>query len=223
MPSKYYWHQATVKQFFVGQHPYTTKQERRPRLHNDHTCSLFVDNNWKWTDGGNTMERISFETCAMLYGICTQKSIMCPIPELFSTFVGYNVPDKSKHRKHEHCNLNYSTLVIARKPFVQLDATSKVAWTYITKLPRYEKLCVVDFCSVEPENKYVFVQDLKRGLTSPVMLYTCSLGSNLGNYDFVWRIPQGVTLEAATNDNIRVIDDIKKLLPTYSRALRRHV
>ena len=86
----------------------------------------------------------------------------------------------------------------------------------------YEKLCLADFCSVEPKKKYAFVQELKRGLTSPAILYTCSLGSTLGNYNFLWRIPQGVTLEAATNENLHVIDKIKKSLPSFhSRALKR--
>ena len=39
----------------------------------------------------------------------------------------------------------------------------------------------------------------------PAVLYTCSLGSNLGNYLFIWRLPHGVTLEAATNENVHEI------------------
>ena len=86
----------------------------------------------------------------------------------------------------------------------------------------YDKMFVNDFCSVDPKRKYQYVQDSKKGLTVSCVMYTASLGSNLGNHLFVWRIPQGVSLEAATVENMRIIDQIKQSLPTYhSRALRR--
>ena len=88
--------------------------------------------------------------------------------------------------------------------------------------PCYELVGVNDFCSVDPKKKYQYVQDLKKGLSTPCILYTASLGSNLGNHLFLWKIPHGVTLEAATTENIRIIDSIKRALPTYhSRAMRR--
>ena len=88
--------------------------------------------------------------------------------------------------------------------------------------PCYEAVAVNKYCLVDPRLKYQFMQDVRKGLTSPTIMYTCSLGSNLSNYNFIWRIPSGVTLEAATNENIRLIEDIKKNLPTYhSRALKQ--
>ncbi len=270
----------------------SSPRNKKDRLYND-ILALFVQNDWKWTDGGSTHGKNFIQNmCDALWYLDghhdTLKDRSCPIPEPFSRFVGYNVPEKSRHRKRKYCNLNYSTLVthvsmlqesllcswmqqarwcglkeavqnlttslddyctymriknrevtkrhntdtffssdsgtvtvlkVVPKVSVQLSKLDKA----LQEKPCYEKLCVVDFCSIEPKKKYVFVQDLKQGLTSPAMLYTCSLGSNLGNYDFVWRLPQGVTLEAATNDNIRVIDDIKKSLPNFhSRALKRH-
>ena len=66
------------------------------------------------------------------------------------------------------------------------------------------------------------MQDLKKGLIVPSIMYTASLGSNFGNHVFIWKIPQGVSLEAATVENMHVINQIKQSLPTYhSRALRR--
>lgn len=47
--------------------------------------------------------------------------------------------------------------------------------------PCYERVGVNDSCSVDPKKKYQHVQDLKKGLTIPCILYTASLGSNLGN------------------------------------------
>jgi len=86
----------------------------------------------------------------------------------------------------------------------------------------YERVDVNDYCSPEPKKKYDFLQSLYKGLTVPVILYTHSLGSSLGNYHFLWRIPHGVTLEAAMNENIKLMDQIKGILPTYhSRVMRK--
>ena len=86
----------------------------------------------------------------------------------------------------------------------------------------YDKLFVNDFCSVDPKKKYKYVQDLKNGLTVPSVMYTASLHSNLGNHVFIWKIPRGLSLEAATVENMHVINQIKQSLPTYhSRVLRR--
>ena len=61
-----------------------------------------------------------------------------------------------------------------------------------------------------------------KGLTLPSLMYPASLGSNFGHRVFIWKIPQGVSLEAATLENMRVINQIKQSLPTYhSHALRR--
>ena len=80
----------------------------------------------------------------------------------------------------------------------------------------YDMLFVNDFCSVDPKKKYQYVQDLKKGLTVPSIMYTASLGPNFGNH------AQGISLEAATVEDMRIINQIKQTLPTYhSRALRR--
>ena len=54
------------------------------------------------------------------------------------------------------------------------------------------------------------------------ILYTCSLGLNLGNYNFIWRIPNGVTLEAATNENVRLIDEIRVYRFTIHELLNKN-
>ena len=92
----------------------------------------------------------------------------------------------------------------------------------IREKPFYERVGVNEFCSVDPKKKYQHVQNLKKGFTIPCILYIASLGSNLSNHLFLWKIPHGVTLEAATTENGRIIDNIKRALPTYhSRAMRR--
>ena len=86
-----------------------------------------------------------------------------------------------------------------------LPVVTVVSWRLkelVQERPHYERIAVNDYCSVDPKKKYQYMQDLRKGLTVPTILYTCSLGSNLGNYNFIWRIPNGVTLEAAMNENV---------------------
>ena len=75
---------------------------------------------------------------------------------------------------------------------------------------------------MDPEKKYQYLQDLTEGLSVPCILYTASLGSNLGNNGFLGKILHGITLELATTQNVHIIDNMKRVLLTfYSRALRR--
>ena len=86
----------------------------------------------------------------------------------------------------------------------------------------YERVDVNDYSSPDTKKKYKYIQGIYKGLTAPAVMYTHSLGSNLGNYHFLWRIPHEVTLEAAMNENIKLMDQIKSILPTYhSRAIRK--
>ncbi len=111
------------------------------------------------------------------------------------------------------CALLTATIVSSRRSVLD---------NAIQEKPCYEKLFLNNFCCNDPKKKYQYVQDLKNGLTAPCVLYTASLGSNIGNYHFMWKIPRGVTLEAATIENVPIIDKIKRSLPTYhSRALRK--
>jgi len=95
-------------------------------------------------------------------------------------------------------------------------------FTALKDKPVYRKVAVNDFVPKNPKLKYQYIRDLEKGLPGPSVLYTHSLGSSVGNYQFLWKIPEGVTLESATNENIRLIDQIKEELPTYhTRALKR--
>ena len=81
----------------------------------------------------------------------------------------------------------------------------------VKEMSCYNNVHVNDYSGADPKKKYQYVQDLRKGLTVPIVLYTCSLGSNLGNHLFVWRIPHGVSLEAATNENVRIIKRIYQI------------
>lgn len=83
-------------------------------------------------------------------------------------------------------------------------------FTALKDKPVYRKVAVNDFAPKNTKLEYQYIQDLEKGLPGPSVLYTHSLGSRVGNYHFLWKIPEGVTLESVTNENIRLIDLIKE-------------
>ena len=271
--------------------PIGTPRNKKDKMFND-IVILFNQKEWKWSDGGDTHgKKFIIDLRDVLWYIDGHHSMLeqrsCSIPEPFNKFVGYNTPEKSKHRKRQIGNLSLDALTKHVQALKQSQITSwmqQSRWrelrdcicklttvlddhcTYLQEKcksmkvrhdsmvvpdtdsgtvrvlptntsvscriapldkimqekPCYEKVGINDFCSVDPKIKYQYVQDLKKGLTIPCILYTASLGSNLGNHLFLWKIPHGVTLEAATTENVRIIDSIKRALPTYhSRAMRR--
>ena len=265
-------------------------RNNKDKMFND-LVDLFEEKQWKWSDGGDThgSNFISNLRDGLWYidgHHSTFETRSCSIPEPFDRFEGYNVPEKSKHRKRRTCNLSFDVLVkhvavlkesllsswMQQSGWLQLkECVSKlttaiddycmylrqqckaakmrhdsvaagsdsgtltvlplstVVSSRLTALndtmkekPCYDRMYVNNYSGTDPKKKYQYVQDLRKGLTVPAVLYTCSLGSNLGNYLFVWRLPHGVTLEAATNENVQIIDEIKKSLPTYhSCALKK--
>ena len=46
----------------------------------------------------------------------------------------------------------------------------------------YERVDVNDYSSPDPKKKYDYIQGICKGLTAPAVMYTHSLGSNLGKY-----------------------------------------
>ena len=178
----------------------------------------------------------------------TLEARSCTIPSELQSFTGYNVPEKSKHRKRAHVNLSQDVLL---KHVTLLKESQLCSWmqlpkweglkdcvcklttviedycTYlghqcksaklnhnslmstsdsevinvlpkiplvssrikeidrvVSEKPCYERICVSEICPVEPRKKYLFIQDLKKGLTVSAILCTCSMGSRLGNYHF---------------------------------------
>ena len=66
------------------------------------------------------------------------------------------------------------------------------------------------------------MQELQKGLCRPCVLCTCSIGGPVGNYLFVWPLPEHVTLEASLSENQKVISQIRANVPIYHHlALRK--
>jgi len=92
----------------------------------------------------------------------------------------------------------------------------------VSEKPCYEQIFVNEFCPVESRKKYLFIQELKKGLTVSAISCTFSMGSRLGNYQFLWKLPESVTVAASTPENVCIIIEIKATLPTFhSHTLRR--
>ena len=54
------------------------------------------------------------------------------------------------------------------------------------------------------------------------IFFTYTHGSNVGNYHFIWKAPDHVSVEACTTENMRVVDTIRKEIPTFhTRAMRQ--
>ena len=51
----------------------------------------------------------------------------------------------------------------------------------------YHKVAVNDFAPMDPKLKYQYIRDLEKGLPVPAILYTHTLGSNLGTTIFCGR------------------------------------
>lgn len=88
----------------------------------------------------------------------------------------------------------------------------------------YEILCVEEYAPADRKKRYLFVQDICKGLGKCCVLCTYSVGGPMGNYHFVWPIPDCVGLEASLCENQKIVADIQAAAPTYHRrVLRRHL
>ena len=84
--------------------PINTPKNKKDKMFND-IVTLFNQKKWKWSNEGDTHGKkfINDLRDALWYidghhSILEQRS--CSIPEPFNKFVGYNTPEKSKHRKY---------------------------------------------------------------------------------------------------------------------------
>jgi hypothetical protein len=94
----------------------------------------------------------------------------------------------------------------------------------IMRKQAYDMVCIEDYAPVDRKKRYLFIQDLYQGLSKRCALCTYSVGGPMGNYHFLWPIPDGASLESMLNENQSVIAAIQTAAPTYHhRALRQHL
>ena len=134
--------------------------------------------------------------------------------------------DQSKKMKAHHSvsemlvkdNVSVQLLKANPKPSSCVNALD----VQISAKNPYEHLYLADLIPSDRRERYFYIQELKRGLSHPCVLCTCSIGGPIGNYLFLWPLPAYVTMEAALNENQKVIAQIQKDVPTYHRrAFRR--
>lgn len=82
---------------------------------------------------------------------------------------------------------------------------------------------VSEFCPPDRRKRYLFTQQLKKGLSSNanIVLYQYSAGGNVGNSNFVWKVPTHCSAEDLANRNMQVVRDIEKDIPTYQTRFAR--
>ena len=103
--------------------------------------------------------------------------------------------------------------------------TKKMALHHTTtSLSVADKTSVNDYAPSDRKKRYKFIQDLNQGLVKQCVLCTYSIGGPVGNYHFVWQLPDKVSMEAALCENQKLIANIQSAAPTYHhRALRQHL
>ena len=133
---------------------------------------------------------------------------------------------QNKKMKVQH---DSATMLVADKTSVQLLKRNHTPSHCLSKLndiishnAPYEHVFVADYAPSDRREKYRYIQELQKGLCRPCVLCTCSIGGPVGNYLFVWPLPEHVTLEGALNENQRIISQIQENVPQYHhRALRK--
>ena len=75
----------------------------------------------------------------------------------------------------------------------------------VTKQP-YEVVHIGEFTPSDRKKRYQYIQDLQKGLSKRCALCTYSVGGSLGNYHFVWCLPDEVSLEDLLQQNQKIIE-----------------
>ena len=81
----------------------------------------------------------------------------------------------------------------------------------------YEYLFVRDFTPPKRLDRFYYIRLLERGLPFPAVLCTYSVGGSVGNYHFVWKIPEHSSPSVLLNENQRVIEQIKREIPKFHK------
>lgn len=128
------------------------KQERLPvriesprtnkdRLFND-LIALFDEKKWTWHDGGRTLgKNVISSLCDTLWYIDGHHSTLevrsGSIPAPFDRFDGYNVPERSKHRKRK--SSNRSSTILQRKKILKTAMNITLYVLHVLHVPASKK------------------------------------------------------------------------------------
>ncbi len=67
------------------------------------------------------------------------------------------------------------------------------------------------------------MSELRKGLSNPIVLYIYSPGGSIINHNFVWRVPDDFSIEAAVTINQHLVSKLMNEMPLYhSRAMKTY-
>lgn len=69
----------------------------------------------------------------------------------------------------------------------------------------YDIIKVSEFSPKEKRPRYLFIRELEKGLSVSTFLLTYSQRSNVGNYYFLWKVPDPVHEEAYVQSRIHAL------------------
>ncbi|CAB4038595.1 Hypothetical predicted protein [Paramuricea clavata] len=108
------------------------------------------------------------------------------------------------------------------KPMYVDESLSKLG-SAVEQSEDFVPVVVSEFCPPDRRKRYLFTQQLKKGLSSNanIVLYQYSAGGNAGNANFVWKVPNHCSAEDLANRNMQVVRDIEKDIPMYQTRFAR--
>jgi hypothetical protein len=93
----------------------------------------------------------------------------------------------------------------------------------IQQKPEYEFISLSDHLPLDAVQRHRFIHSLEAsGLSSSSILLVYSPGGNVGNLQFLWKVPDSNQVERCFEQSQTVIESIKKHIPVYhTRAMKR--
>ena len=119
-----------------------------------------------------------------------------PIPAVFKDFSGYNKPESYKHQKRSHRNMSADALqkhVGGLRSFLLAPWIKKRAMVSMRK----HLITSIDFYVGELAAKRRYVRARNEDSSVSTASDDTSLCGEIGNYNYIWKIPNHVTLQDA--------------------------
>lgn len=109
------------------------------------------------------------------------------------------------------------------KPALKVtDATKyEMLMQVLASEDEYMPVFLNDMLLSDKRDRYRFIQSLKEGFPIQAILYTHSLGNNVGNMHFMWHVPDEQSECEVLCQSASVIPKVQEQIPHfYTRAMR---
>lgn len=92
----------------------------------------------------------------------------------------------------------------------------------IQTCPSYQPILVNEHSPADARGRYKFLQELKHGLSVPIVHLTYKSGNNLGDLHYIWYGDSAESSVAILEQSLHVVETLKENFPTFStRAMRK--